>query len=273
LSKAGEVCSAAEAIASSLDPRRSSVKQIHKRLTYANVMSSIAVFLVIGGGAAFAALGKNTVGTKQLKKNAVTNPKIADNAVKTSELADAAVTLAELADNAVTNPKLADAAVTPAELANAAVTLAKLAGNSVDASKVVDESLAAADLAPNSVTASEIATNAVNALEVADNSIDGGEIVNSGLSDVDVGNASGTFTFDAASVAANGCTVVAPSVAGVDNNDHVLVSPPPSIMELNLSVTSGRSTSDNFIRLNFCNPTGSAIDPPNATYNFVTINQ
>ena len=31
------------------------MKQIRKRLTYANVMSSIAVFLVLGGATAFAA--------------------------------------------------------------------------------------------------------------------------------------------------------------------------------------------------------------------------
>jgi hypothetical protein len=54
------------------------VKQIRKRLTYANVMSSIAVFLVLGGATAIAAnqLGKNSVGSKQLKKNAVTAAKI-----------------------------------------------------------------------------------------------------------------------------------------------------------------------------------------------------
>jgi hypothetical protein len=41
------------------------LKQIRKRLTYANVMSSIAVFLVLGGATALAAgqLGKNSVGT------------------------------------------------------------------------------------------------------------------------------------------------------------------------------------------------------------------
>ena len=46
-------------------------------------MSSIAVFLVLAGGAAFAAnkLGKNTVGTKQLKNNAVTSAKIKKEAV------------------------------------------------------------------------------------------------------------------------------------------------------------------------------------------------
>jgi hypothetical protein len=59
------------------------VKQIRKRLTYANVMSSIAVFLVLGGATAFAAsqLGKNSVGTKQLKKNAVTTAKLKADAV------------------------------------------------------------------------------------------------------------------------------------------------------------------------------------------------
>lgn len=62
------------------------MKQIRKRLTYANVMSSIAVFLVIGGATAFAALGKNTVGTKQLKKNAVTTAKIKNGAITSSKV-------------------------------------------------------------------------------------------------------------------------------------------------------------------------------------------
>ena len=59
------------------------MKQIRQRLTYANVMSSIAVFLVLGGASALAAsqLGKNSVGSKQLKKNAVTTAKIKKNAV------------------------------------------------------------------------------------------------------------------------------------------------------------------------------------------------
>lgn len=271
-----------------MHPSQSSspLTKIRQRLTYANLMSSIAVFLMLGGATAIAAktvLPKNSVGTKQLKKKAVTSAKIADGSVRgadiadgsvtTAELADAAATLAKLADDSVDGAKLVDGSVSSADLADASVTLAKLAADSVDSSKVVDESLTAADLGPNSVNSSEIASNAVQASEIANNTIDGGEVVNSGLSDVDVGNASGTFTFNAASVAANGCTVTAPVVPGVDNNDHVIVSPPQEIMALDLSVTAGKSTSDGFIRLNFCNPTGVAIDPPNATYAFVTINQ
>jgi len=64
------------------------VKQIRKRLTYANVMSSLAVFLVLGGATAFAAsqLDKNSVGSRQLKKNAVTAAKIKKNAVTGAKL-------------------------------------------------------------------------------------------------------------------------------------------------------------------------------------------
>lgn len=59
------------------------MKRLRKHLTYANVMASIAVFLVLGGGAAFAAgkLAKNSVGTKQLKANSVTTAKIKKDAV------------------------------------------------------------------------------------------------------------------------------------------------------------------------------------------------
>jgi hypothetical protein len=59
------------------------MKRFSKHLSYANVISTIALFLVLAGGAAFAAshLGKNSVGSKQLKKNAVTTAKIKKQAV------------------------------------------------------------------------------------------------------------------------------------------------------------------------------------------------
>jgi hypothetical protein len=70
------------------------VKAVRKRLTYANVMSSIAVFLVLGGATAVAAnqLAKNSVGSKQLKKNAVTAAKLKKNAVTGAKIKPGAVT-------------------------------------------------------------------------------------------------------------------------------------------------------------------------------------
>lgn len=61
---------------------------ISKRLTYANVMSSIAVFLVVSGGVALAAINlpKNSVGSRELKRNSVTAPKIKRNSINTSKV-------------------------------------------------------------------------------------------------------------------------------------------------------------------------------------------
>ncbi len=58
-------------------------KRPQPRLTYANVIATVALFLALGGATAFAAstLGKNSVGTKQLKKNAVTGAKVKDGSL------------------------------------------------------------------------------------------------------------------------------------------------------------------------------------------------
>lgn len=84
------------------------MKRVTKQLTYANVMASLAVFLVLAGGTAFAAsqLGKNSVGSKQIKKNAVTAAKIKKNAVTTAKVKNNAITTAKIKDGAITGPKV-----------------------------------------------------------------------------------------------------------------------------------------------------------------------
>ena len=73
------------------------MKQIRKRLTFANVMSVIAVFLALGA-TAFAAtqLPKNSVGSKQLKKNSVTAAKIKKNAVTGAKIKKDTITGAKV---------------------------------------------------------------------------------------------------------------------------------------------------------------------------------
>jgi len=76
-------------------------------------MSSLAIFLILGGATAFAAkqLGKNTVGTKQLKKNSVTTKKIKKNAV----------TGAKIRKDAVNGVKVKDSSLTGADINLAAL--------------------------------------------------------------------------------------------------------------------------------------------------------
>jgi hypothetical protein len=60
------------------------MKTLRGKLTYANVISTIALFLVLAGGTAFAAkealLPRNSVGAKQLKPGSVTPKKLSKSA-------------------------------------------------------------------------------------------------------------------------------------------------------------------------------------------------
>ena len=94
--------------------------RIRRHLTYANVMSSIAVFLVLGGGAAYAAkkingnqLKGGSVTTAKLRRGAVTTSKIRKGSVKANKISRGAVTNAKLANGAVTLEKLVPGFVAP----------------------------------------------------------------------------------------------------------------------------------------------------------------
>ena len=182
------------------------MKQIRKRLTYANVMSTIAVFFVVGGATAFAAteLAKNSVGAKQLKSNAVTSAKIKKEAVTAAKIKNGAVGTSKLGAGsviseklgagsviseklgagsvisdklgagAVTGEKIAAAAVDPAKLGKAAVTNEKLAANSVTGAKVADGSLSGSDIDQDSLNS----VKAANVYGVTFQEVGGAEIIN-----------------------------------------------------------------------------------------------
>jgi hypothetical protein len=85
------------------------MKRLRRKLTYANVVSTIALFVAVGGATAFAAthLARNSVGTPQLKANAVTGAK-----VRNGSLSGADVNAATLGK--VPSAKAADSAATAA---------------------------------------------------------------------------------------------------------------------------------------------------------------
>ena len=78
------------------------LRAVLRRLTYANVIATLALFLALGGGAVWAANKQGAkVGTGKLKPNAVTAGKIKANAV----------TQAKIRNNAVTNAKIREGSV------------------------------------------------------------------------------------------------------------------------------------------------------------------
>ena len=155
------------------------MKQIRKRLTYANVMSSIAVFLVLGGATRRSqppSSARTRSARKQLKKNAVTEAKVKNGAITSGKLADDAVITAKLANGAVVTSKIVDASITTGKLAEKAVTTAKLADNAVNSGKLADNAVNTAKLVDSAVNANKLAGAAVTNGKLADGSVTASKI-------------------------------------------------------------------------------------------------
>jgi len=130
------------------------MKLIRKRLTYANVMSSIAVFLVLGGATAFAALGRNTVGTRQLKSNSVNRGILARNSVYPGKINLEAVKAGRIAKNAIASDRLR----------NNIVSTDKILDNAVTGAKVNEQTLSQVPSAASASNAEKVGGKSVNDL-------------------------------------------------------------------------------------------------------------
>jgi hypothetical protein len=98
------------------------------KLTYSNVVATLALFLVLAGGSAFAAsrlhLGKNAIKSKNIAPGAVKNKNLAKNAVKEKNIANGAVSGAKVLPGSLTRSQLAPgtlAGIQVTELQSAAV--------------------------------------------------------------------------------------------------------------------------------------------------------
>ena len=126
-------------------------KRLRPKLTYSNVIASVALFIALGGAAVAAGLPKNSVGPKQLKKGAVTAKKLRKGAVTAGKLAPKSVVAGKLGQNAVT----------PGNLGNGVVTTAKIAAGAVIASSIKNGVITGPKLANGAVTTAKLADGAV----------------------------------------------------------------------------------------------------------------
>lgn len=227
------------------------MKQIRNRLTYANVMSSLAVFLILGGATAFAAIKK--VGANEIKANSIKTGKIVKEAVTAGKLKNGAVTETKIADGAVTTNKIADNAVTTGKIAKEAVTGEKLATNAVTATKIADEAVSSGKLQNASVNGSKVADRSLNA--------------------DDVTQASGQVAFDFGSLAAGSCNYVLEATGLPDITGYLLFASPGNAggWPENVIVNPYLSNLAGYLRIRVCNVGTAAADPPNTTFNWAVM--
>lgn len=129
------------------------MKRIRSKLTYANVISTIALFLALSGGVALAA---SKIHSKNIAKGAVNTSKLQKGAVKTSKLHARAVTSGKLAVSAVRSNQIADGAVGSTEIANGAVGSAQIGRGAVNTPQIADGAVGSAQIGSGAVAPSNL---------------------------------------------------------------------------------------------------------------------
>jgi hypothetical protein len=127
-----------------------------RRPGYASVMSTVALFVALGGtGYAAVTLAPNSVGTRQLKNSAVTTRKIAAGAVGAAQIASHAVTTAKIANHAVGASQIANHAVGASQIASGGVGTAQIANGAVGTAQIAPGAVTTGLIAPASLTAAQ----------------------------------------------------------------------------------------------------------------------
>ncbi len=119
------------------------MKTLRAHLTYANVISTLALCIALGMGSAYAAsqLAPKSVGERQLRPGAVTADKIRKNAVTAPKIKAEAIKQGKIANGAIVAAKIAAGTVDSSKIANGAITPEKIPDNSLTGTKVDEATL------------------------------------------------------------------------------------------------------------------------------------
>jgi hypothetical protein len=144
------------------------MKRFRPRLTYANVIASLALFVALGGSAVAAGLAKNSVGPNQLKKGAVSASKLAKQAVTAGKIAPKAVVAGKLGPNAVLPGNLGAGIIDSSKISASAVTAEKIKNNVVTGNKITNGAVTSQKIAAAGVGTTNLAEKAVTTAKLND---------------------------------------------------------------------------------------------------------
>jgi hypothetical protein len=160
------------------------------RISYANVVSTLALFIVVSGGTAVAA---------GVAPNSVKSSSVADNALVSADLKDGrGVTGADVRDDSLTGADIDEGSLKLPTTSGAAPTgpaggsltgsfpNPTLALNSVGTDQLADKAVTAPKIGDAAVGADEIAPDAVDAGRVKDGALTGADVADDGLTGRDV---------------------------------------------------------------------------------------
>jgi hypothetical protein len=97
------------------------LQALRSKLTYANVMATIAVFIALGAGAYAAGIGRDDVKSRHIKDGAVKSQDLRDGEVKSADVGDGEIGSADIGNDQVGSGDIGEGQVGTSEIANGQV--------------------------------------------------------------------------------------------------------------------------------------------------------
>lgn len=112
------------------------MRRLRSSLSYANVASTLALFLAVSGGTAIAAA---TIGTSDIQRGAVTKSKIAPSAISTGKINNGAVRSADVKDGSLTGVDIRDESLDGDDIRDGSLTGAEIRDESIGLQQLAPE--------------------------------------------------------------------------------------------------------------------------------------
>ena len=203
------------------------IARLRSRLSYANVASSLALFLALSTGTAYAA-----------------------NEWTGANIVDQSLTAADLKIGTIGTARIQDESLTSSDLGTDSVGATEIADGSIDSGEIVNDSLLASDLAAGSVGTSELAAN----------SVDSSKVLNNSLTAADIAGADVNGSVSLSAVPNGRCSQVVMSIGGAKTGEVAVVAVKAAIQN-GIVFLAARVPSDGHVTANICNFSGTTMTP------------
>ena len=217
-------------------------------------MGALALFLVIGGGTAYAA---NTVFSTDIVNGEVKSVDIGNGEVTTADIGNNQVRGADVGPDQLNGSDVADQGLSGVDLLDSSVSSLDLATNSVGPEEVLDGAIGSEEIGDGAIGSGEVGDGAIRSAEVADGLLRG----------ADLGEAQ-FVQFDANLPQVGSQTCVSAPVTGLPGNprDHLLLTESTDTTRPWIFTQSAYSTTAGQMVLRTCNL--AAFTEPAGTHRF-----
>jgi hypothetical protein len=247
------------------------LRKLRSRITYANVVATMALFVAVGTGGAYAA---NTVFSTDIVDGEVKSVDIGDAEIKSADVKDQSLTTfdvstflgADVVDGTLTGADVADtSSLGPPDIFEESLMF----NNTLVADDIATGAVGTDEVADNSLGNGDFLTGSVDSRVATDNSLASADVQNGSLNDEDI---SQTFAVDFA-----GTIGVVPATTcvykGVDGlsalGDHLLLTPSYLDAAVGLVYSPRYDITNDRLQIHICNFTGAIIDDATTHFNLL----